>query len=93
MLCHALGTSVLPIPPTSQAPYMRVLRLPELKDFNVSQEDAERAMQYIVMNLNCVAGLIVCFSGHLWLRISGDVMNTKEDYVALKAILLTLVNQ
>jgi len=92
MLCHALGTSVLPIPPSLQAPYMRVLRLPELKGYNcttASEETAHSVMDVIKREHNCIAA-ITCFSGHLWLRISGTVYNTKENYVALKDILIKM---
>jgi len=90
MLCQALGTSVLPIPRASQAPYMRVLKLPALKDYSVCQEDAERAMTEVNVKYNCVT-VFVFFSGSLWLRISANVYNTREDYIALKDILLKLV--
>jgi selenocysteine lyase/cysteine desulfurase len=91
MLCHALGTSILPIPPSLQAPYMRVLRLPELKGFTStsSEETAHTVMDQIKRNHNCIVA-VTCFSGHLWLRISGTVYNTKEDYLALKDILLKM---
>jgi len=90
MLCHALGTSILAIPPSLQAPYMRVLRLPDLKGFSTSSEESAHAvMDQIKREHKCIAA-ITCFSGHLWLRISASVYNTREHYIALKDILLQM---
>ena len=38
MLCQAFNTNVLPIPPSMQAPYMRLLRLPDTEKYPVCQE-------------------------------------------------------
>lgn len=87
MLCHALSTPVLPIPPTMQAPFMRVLRLPETEKYSLCREEAERFMDDLSSTHGAVA-VVTCFSGHLWLRISANVYSCREDYLALKDILL-----
>lgn len=91
MLCHALGTGVLPIPPSLQAPNMRVLKLPKLRQYGVNSTDSEKMMTHLADGSGCVA-VVVCFSGFLWLRISGNIYNTKEDYLALKNIILEHVD-
>merc|ERR1712080_259373 len=79
MLCHALGTPVLPVPPSMQAPYMRVLRLPETEKYTACREDAEKFIDDVISERVIV--IITSFSGHLWLRISGNVYNCREDYI------------
>lgn len=91
MLCHALGTSVLPIPSSLQAPNMRVLKLPKLKHYAVNSVDSEKMMTHLADGSGCVA-VVVCFSGFLWLRISANIYNTKEDYLALKSIIMEHVD-
>jgi len=88
MLCHELGTSVLAIPPSLQAPNMRVLKLPQLKGYGIRQEESERLMTDMILKHNCVT-CVNFFSGELYLRISANVYNTREDYITLKDILLT----
>jgi len=87
MLCHELGTSVLAIPPALQARNMRVLVLPPLNGFAVKREDAERFMTDIILKHNCVT-CVNFFSGELYLRISANVYNVREDYIVLKDILM-----
>jgi len=89
MLCHALGTPVLPVPASMQAPYMRVLRLPENNKYTAIREDAEKFIDAIISERVIV--IIVAFSGHLWLRISGNVYNCREDYIILKDKLMEML--
>eukprot|EP00091_Calanus_sinicus_P022414 TRINITY_DN7092_c0_g1_i2.p1 TRINITY_DN7092_c0_g1~~TRINITY_DN7092_c0_g1_i2.p1 ORF type:complete len:237 (-),score=51.45 TRINITY_DN7092_c0_g1_i2:245-955(-) len=86
MLCHALGTPVLPVPPDMVAPFMRVLRLPHSDKYSLSRSEAERMMDDLSGGYGAVA-VITCFSGHLWLRISANAYNCKEDYLELKEVL------
>merc|ERR1712179_172503 len=87
MLCHAFNTPVLPVPPDMVAPFMRVLRLPHTEKYSVSRDHAEKMMDDLSKDL-CAVAVIVCFSGHLWLRISANAYNSKEDYLELKEVLL-----
>jgi len=86
MLCHALGTPVLPIPPNMQAPFMRVLRLPKLAELAPIPDSCPIiAQQFMDQGVDAQ---FAAFSGHLWLRISFNVYNCREDYVMLKEELL-----
>jgi len=92
MLCHALNTPVLPIPPSMQAPFMRVLRLPDSSKYSpICRDQAEKLMDDLVAKEKVVA-LVTAFSGHFWLRISANVYNSKEDYLMLKDVLLKYFN-
>jgi len=82
MLCHALNTPVLPVPPSMQAPFMRVLRLPPLSGRPATEETRiNLADEFSDAGVDCQ---ILQFSGHLWLRISANVYSTREDYMALR---------
>lgn len=86
MLCHALSTPVLPVPPDMVAPFMRVLRLPHSDKYSLSRSEAERMMDDLSGEYGAVA-VITCFSGHLWLRISANAYSCKEDFLELKEVL------
>eukprot|EP00092_Neocalanus_flemingeri_P028528 GFUD01030980.1.p1 GENE.GFUD01030980.1~~GFUD01030980.1.p1 ORF type:complete len:400 (+),score=104.55 GFUD01030980.1:98-1297(+) len=87
MLCHAMGTPVLPVPPDMVAPFMRVLRLPASDKYSLSRAEAERFMDDLSREYGAVA-VVTCFSGYLWLRISANAYNCKDDYLELKEVLL-----
>jgi len=89
MLCQALGTSVFPVPPSMQAPYMRLLKLPETSKYSAVRVDAERFMDDLISHN--VIGVVVPVSGQLWLRISANVYNCRDDYIKLKDALLQIL--
>ena len=89
MLCHSLGTSLLPVPTSMLAPFMRVLRLPRHKDFSVSRDTAERLMTELSSDSGAVPVFVV-FSGQMWLRISANMYSTKEDYLKLRDVLVKM---
>jgi len=88
MLCHALGTPVLPIPPNMQAPFMRVLRLPPVAKYSPPCRDLAETFMNDISASDHVVTVITAFSGYLWLRISANVYSSKEDYIHLKDALL-----
>ena len=89
MLCHSLGTSLLPVPTSMLAPFMRVLRLPRHKDFSVSRDTADRLMAELSSDSGAVPVFVV-FSGQMWLRISANMYSTKEDYLKLRDVLVKM---
>jgi len=87
MICHSLNTSVLPVPGSMVAPFMRVLRLPDNEKYTVCRDTAEDMMKEMSVTTDVVP-IIVAFSGHLWLRISANIYSTKEDFIKLKDVMV-----
>jgi len=90
MLCQALGTSRLPIPRSMEAPFMRVLGLPDSKAYPLTRESGINLMKDLYTNQNVVVAL-VAFNNQAWIRISANIYNCKEDYVQLKEALINML--
>ena len=87
MLCLAFNSPVLPVPPNMVAPFMRVLRLPSTSKYAHSRDETEKLMYDLAENFGSVVA-VNFFSGHLWLRISANIYNCKEDYLLLRDAVL-----
>ena len=92
ILCQALGTTRLPVPHSMQAPFMRVLRLPNSKNYPLTRDAGINLMKDLYTHHKVVVA-VVAFSNQPWLRISANVYNCKEDYVRLKDTLLECFKQ
>lgn len=89
MLCHSLDSSVLPVPDSMIAPFMRVLRLPSSPKYPVSRETAEKLMTELAESSGVVP-VVVALSGHLWLRISANMYTVREDFLKLRDVLVNI---
>merc|ERR1719412_679415 len=89
MLCHSLDISVLPVPDSMIAPFMRVLRLPSSPKYPVSRDTAEKLMTELAESSGVVP-VVVALSGHLWLRISSNMYTVREDFLKLRDVLVNI---
>jgi len=87
LISHSLQTSVLPVPTSMVAPFMRVLKLPSNEKYPVCRDTAEKLMTEMAVDSGVVP-VIVSFSGHLWLRISANMYTTKDDFYRLRDVIV-----
>jgi len=81
-LCKELGCSMYPVPSSMQAPYMKIVKLPEDVRYLKSWKGADQLWS----DLNSKFHLSVYISyanGSLWLRISCNCYNNEEDMNAV----------
>ena len=96
MLVREWGTSVAPVHPSLEAPYMRNIALPALKGYPSRSEEegwasSERLMKDLCMN-NKVNALMVCVNSVLYCRISAFVYSKIDDFISLKDAILQIRN-
>lgn len=98
MLESEWGTTRLQVPDEMVAPFLRVIKLPELRSFRLTEENKSEwawieaaLMKHLLDKFNVVAFVSVIY-GELYCRISCFVYHSFEDYVALKDAILRLKN-
>ena len=95
MLEKDCKTIRLQIPKEFEAPFMRILKLPKLKNFYIENpKDAESVTIKLMKYIHETFGVVSCvmyFQNELYLRISCFVYNTLDDFVSLKNAILNLV--
>merc|ERR1711879_355452 len=93
MLAEALGTFRMDVPKTMEAPFMRLVALPHMPAVlpltwrRANQLTVKIMLEYKV-DVQCT-----CHSGRFWVRLSGAVFNTKEDYLAVRDALLKMLEK
>lgn len=86
-LKNSWKTTTLEIPKELESPFMRLVKLPYLKDFQtISNQEPEYAAYKLMRVIQDIYNVQCCVSfiqGHLYVRISCFVYNTIEDYISL----------
>lgn len=87
ILTNNWNTKPIEIPIDCQAPFMRLVQLPFMKDFQISNNKESEYVVYKLMrvlqdkyNVQCCVSYI---QGKLYVRVSSFVYNTEKDYIAL----------
>jgi isopenicillin-N epimerase len=69
-------------PEDMQAPYMKMIRLPDLCEYKKTNEDALRLTNDLIVHHRLVAAIIY-INNELYVRISTQIYNRIEDYIFL----------
>ena len=87
MLCETLSTEPQDIPISMCAPFMRVISCPKWLHHLKTIDLADELVQKIAEDdhVNCC---LTVFNGKPWIRISGNIYNSKEDYLRLSDVIL-----
>merc|ERR1719295_530948 len=94
MFCQELDVKPFVLPTSMQAPHLRVFECPKWISAKLKHNGgySQDVVNEMVETLVTEHGLIMCltvFNGKCWIRISGHVYNTKEDYLKAKDVLLS----
>lgn len=94
MLAEAWNTEVLPIPESMRAPFMAVIRLPQVltASYGATKEGEKQIMEDVFYKYNVVT-TFVSIQASLWCRISAQIYNAKEDYLVLAESVLKLMQE
>ncbi|XP_013398268.1 hercynylcysteine sulfoxide lyase [Lingula anatina] len=87
-LVKVWGTKHLEIPKEMEAPYMRLIKLPPLNNYPPSE--ILQLVADIYFKYNVIGCVVQPDNGDLWVRISGQIWNTTEDYKKLGDAVLKL---
>lgn len=94
MLVKAWGTERLGVSPDLEAPYMRMIKLPFMKNYEVKCDaDADPALTKLLRDLykkHQIISCVVYVQKELWLRISCFAYNQLKDYELLRDAILSL---
>lgn len=69
-------------PKSMEAPFLKMVRLPKLKDYRETESDASRLIVDLMQQHRLVT-IILCVQNELYVRIATQIFNTFEDYVFL----------
>jgi hercynylcysteine S-oxide lyase len=93
LLVKAWETSSLELATELQAPYMKMIKLPILKSYKITDQEVSKIcpklMEDLIDNYNVVA-CVVYVQGVMYCRISCFVYNELNDYIKLKDAILDL---
>lgn len=98
MLEREWKTKRLSVPDEMLAPFMRVVKLPELRSFRVVKNGepgdkvAVRLIRYLLDKFKLVTH-IGCLEGELLCRIGCFVYNDMDDYIKLKDAVLNVAKE
>lgn len=93
MLEDAWKTKRLEIPSELEAPFMKCIKLPYLKDYVIGPEPADQVVARLILDLLIKYRLVavpVVISNELYIRLSCFVYNYLDEYVKLKEAILDL---
>ena len=98
MLEREWKTKRLPVPEDMLAPFMRIVKLPELKKFRVVKngEPADKVAVRLILHLldkYKIVSMVTNIEGELCCRISCFVYNDLDDYVKLKDAVLSVAKE
>ena len=95
MLENAWKTKRLEIPIDLEAPFMRIIKLPYLKDYVIGPEPADQVTARLMFDLMNRFGLVaipVALNQELHIRLSCFVYNYMDEYIKLRDAILTLAS-
>ena len=97
LLVSSWKTGVLEIPKEIEAPFMKAIKLPYLKNYQVDKkENSERVclrlMKDMLERFNIILA-VVYIQNEIYCRISCYVYNSDQDYEALNEAILCLMNE
>ena len=95
MLEDAWKTKRLEIPIDLETPFMRIIKLPYLKDYVIGPEPADQVTARLMFDLMNRFGLVaipVALNQELHIRLSCFVYNYMEEYIKLRDAILTLAS-
>ncbi|XP_048727470.2 uncharacterized protein LOC125645721 [Ostrea edulis] len=86
LIAERLNTEVLQIPKSMEAPFMRLVLLPEIEGYDKTWEDAEKMITDIMEKhkINCV---VSAAQDELYLRLSANIYNHMDDYEKIADLL------
>ncbi|XP_072015162.1 uncharacterized protein [Amphiura filiformis] len=87
MLAEAWGTRVFPLPPTMRAPMMRLVQLPPSDKLKLDTYEDVRQFNKKIFDTATLHVFIASLHGCLWVRISSQVYNSKEDYYYVRDVI------
>lgn len=94
MLLQAWNTTALDISPDLEAPYMKMIKLPYMKNYEVRCDaDADQALTKLLKDLydkHKIISCVVYVDKSLWIRISCYVYNELKDFERLRDAILDL---
>ncbi|XP_061177974.1 uncharacterized protein LOC133186718 [Saccostrea echinata] len=86
LVAERLGTEVLQIPKSMEAPGMRLVLLPEYKGYDKTWDGADK-LQMDIMNQHKIICVISPVQSELYLRLSANIYNEMTDYVKIADLL------
>ncbi|XP_033122057.1 probable L-cysteine desulfhydrase, chloroplastic [Anneissia japonica] len=89
MLCKAWNTSLLPIPDSMQAPFMVLIKMPDIENVPLTPEGSTSiaASVYKQHNLHIACTRV---DGRFWLRLSAHIYNYEDDFYKLRDALMDM---
>ncbi|CAF0829738.1 unnamed protein product [Rotaria sordida] len=73
-------------PNEMQAPYLKMILLPDLAEYKKTDDDAVRLINDLIEHYKVVA-IILCINNELYVRIATQIYNRIEDYIVLADII------
>lgn len=70
------------VPSDMHAPYLKMIQLPDLQDYEKTDEDALRLLSDLIEHHRLVS-IILCVNSELYVRIATQIYNRIEDYIFL----------
>jgi selenocysteine lyase/cysteine desulfurase len=70
------------VPDEMQAPYLKMVQLPDLQDYKKTEADALRLLNHFI-NHEKLVSIILCVNNELYARIATQIYNRIEDYICL----------
>lgn len=91
MLAKKWNTQTFALPPLMQAPLMRLIKLPTLSQFNLTDFDCNTLTNRLLEEFD-ISAYIVKIEHDYYVRISAFVYNTDDDYIKLGDTILKIFN-
>ncbi|XP_062613834.1 uncharacterized protein LOC134275583 [Saccostrea cucullata] len=89
LVAERLGTEVLQIPKSMEAPGMRLVLLPEYEGYDKTWEGSEK-LYMDIMNQHKINCVIYPVQNELYLRLSANIYNEMADYINIVDLLRKL---
>ncbi|XP_061177973.1 uncharacterized protein LOC133186717 [Saccostrea echinata] len=89
LIAERLGTEMLQIPKSMEAPGMRLVLLPEYEGYDKTWEGSEK-LYMDIMNQHKINCVIYPVQSELYLRLSANIYNEMEDYIKIADLLRKL---
>ena len=95
LLVDKWKTRTLELPSDLQAPFMKMIKLPKLKEYQVNEITkadvvCPKLMHDLIVNYNLIT-CIIYVQNELYCRISCYAYNQMDDYIKLKDAILNLI--